>query len=113
MKDFYKIDNIQVEEGVCKVTVKLDPDHAIYQAHFPGHPITPGAVLFGIAVRLVGAQWSDAKDITEVKNLKFIQPHYPQEHLNLTFSFETGKETVSVIVSDEDIVFTKMILVFG
>lgn len=112
MKDIYTIENTVTEDARCAVTVQLNADHPIYQAHFPGYPITPGAVLFGIAVRLVAMQWDEPKDVQEVKNVKFLQPHHPQEHPHLTFSYEINTSTVNVVISDGETTFSKMTLIF-
>ena len=51
--------------------VRLLPESPIYAAHFPGYPITPGVTLVQMALELMGAHLSGAKDI------KFIQPVIP------------------------------------
>ena len=35
-----------------KIWLRLNPDHPIYHAHFPGNPITPGVCI----VQIVGEQ---------------------------------------------------------
>ncbi len=74
----------------------------IYAAHFPGHPITPGAVLVRMAAELLGSGISGAKDI------RFLSP-VPPEARGVLFSFEpSGEGECSVVISAGDTVYAKM-----
>ena len=40
-------------DGRHDFNIKLDPEHFIYKAHFPGEPITPGVCIMQIAKELL------------------------------------------------------------
>ena len=112
MDEFYTIEETQQEEGMTQVRVTVDPEHVIYKAHFPEYPITPGAVLVGMAGELASSALGIDKDLTEVKNVKFLVPHLPQEHPHLNFRMKLGESTADVVIADGDITFSKMTLIF-
>lgn len=55
------------------------PQHDIYQAHFPGHPITPGVCLQQLVGELCERHCGFALQLSEVKNIKFLATHTPVE----------------------------------
>lgn len=68
--------------------VALHPDHVIYGAHFPGHPVTPGVCILALLVELLEQQQSRALTLDEVKNLKFIAPISPVSDPQITVTFQ-------------------------
>ena len=56
---------------VCKV--RLNASHEIYQAHFQGNPITPGACIVQMTKELSEEITTKRLQITQIKNLKFIK----------------------------------------
>jgi len=49
----YYINNKVTEGTAVRYDVQLDASHFIYQAHFPGEPITPGVCIIQIAKELL------------------------------------------------------------
>ena len=68
----YHITHVAGGTGTPAYTIKLDGSHAIYQAHFPGEPITPGVCIIQIAKELLEHHLSTPLDIVAVKNAKFL-----------------------------------------
>jgi len=52
--------------------LKLNPDHYIYRAHFPGHPVTPGICITQIIGELMGMMSGEKLDLYRVTNIKFV-----------------------------------------
>ncbi|MBR1405677.1 MAG: hypothetical protein IJ578_01920 [Bacteroidales bacterium] len=89
----------RTERQAC---VDFLPQSRIYAAHFPGHPITPGAVLVRMAAELLGAGITGAKDI------RFLSP-VPPEARGVLFSFEPdGEGECTVVITGGDTVHAKM-----
>ena len=82
------------EETETGFTARLccNPAHPVYQAHFPGNPITPGACLLNILI--------------------------PAEGKEVRFEFsgiaetETGCKT-QLVIADDTAVYSKMSLIFS
>jgi len=113
MEAFYQIENTNQEGAMTKVVVQINSEHPIYKAHFPGYPITPGAMLVRMAIEIASGQNGFAPDANEVKNVKFLHPHIPTEQDHLTFSFVAGQNPTEVIIRQDEAVYAKMTLVFA
>ncbi|MBQ0057265.1 MAG: hypothetical protein KBT20_06370 [Bacteroidales bacterium] len=100
---FSIIDKTTEESGV-RVSVRLDERHPVYQAHFPGHPITPGAVLLQICEDLL----PDGKLVTEIKSVKFVKPNNPLEHPLLNIRMTTSASISDFVISDDQDVIAKI-----
>ena len=112
MDEFYTIEETLHEEEMTQVNVLVNPEHVIYKAHFPEYPITPGAILVGMAADLASSELGIDRDLTEVKNVKFLVPHLPQEHPHLSFRMKLGESSADVVIADGEITFSKMTLIF-
>ena len=71
-------------------TVRLLPECPIYQAHFPGFPITPGVCLVQTALELMGRSLLGAKDI------KFVTPVLPGAELRYEWTMQDGRADVNL-----------------
>lgn len=70
------------------VSIKLNPEHVIYQAHFPGKPVTPGVCIIAMVTEVL-EQWRQRKlNLTIVKNLKFVAIVSPLECHDLQILFQ-------------------------
>ena len=65
INDFFEIVSKESGEGTLKCKVRLHPEHFIYQAHFPGNPVTPGVCLVQMAAEILGKP----EEMTTVKTL--------------------------------------------
>lgn len=85
--------------------LQLHPEHVIYQAHFPGQPITPGVCIVQMGKELLedylaqmpGKPWGDSVSlqVVKVKNVKFLSVISPNESLEITY--QIGK----IVISDD------------
>ena len=85
--NLYRIQNIEkTETGFC-VAAELCRESVIYQAHFPGMPITPGVCLLQMAAEMLGEALGKSLMLTGVKNAKFLSVVTPDEELNIVCRF--------------------------
>jgi len=63
--------------------LRLNGDHPVYAAHFPGHPITPGVCIVGLAAELAALQAARPLRLKGVENLKFLRPLDPREQAEI------------------------------
>ena len=84
----------EVENGFL-VNVKLNSNHKVYEGHFPGKPVAPGAALTQMvldeAIRLTRGE----KNITEFRQIKFLSVIDPTQvnELELEYSFKERNGT--------------------
>ena len=116
--DFFVIEgNLPQTEGmIYGFDVKLNPEHYIYKAHFPGHPITPGVCLLQMVAELASVAEKCALGVLAVKNAKYTGVVDPTENSLLRFIFtsrselEDGSLKVQAQVTDPrnpEIIFSK------
>jgi len=83
---FFEMVSSLETEGGLEAVVRIVPDNVIFKAHFPGHPITPGAVQVRMATEILEA-WSGRKLVlSEVHDLKFVSPLVPGVDAALSFT---------------------------
>ena len=83
----YKIENKQVDGDSANYVVGLNSDCFIYKAHFPNNPITPGVCIVQTARELLEDIVGRPLEITEAKDVKFLNILSPNDHKQVTFSF--------------------------
>ena len=113
--NLYKIIRKEGVGSVVNYAIELIPSCAIYAAHFPGEPITPGVCIVQMGKELVEELLSEQRStpcklmITKVKNVKFLSIISPNETLQLTYQVKklitsedgTSVETQLIVLSEE------------
>lgn len=111
MNQFFKVvESIKTknDEVVCRV--QLDAEHPVYLAHFPNHPITPGALFVQMVVDLYNVQTAGEHTFVEAKNIKFLKPHNPQQTPLLDVRFNVAEQPVHATIENEEGVYARMTL---
>ena len=107
----------ETENGFTAI-LRCNPEHLIYQAHFPGNPITPGACLLQIACELLQRKQGRPLFLKSSKNVKYLNVLIPAEDKEVRFAFSNLVESeteckAQVVIADETQVYTKMSLTFS
>lgn len=114
---FYTIrKRTDTEEGI-DYRVSLNTSHVIYEAHFPGNPVTPGVCIIQMVKELVEAYRDTTFLLRTIKNVKFMKVIDPRIVGELTFALnvttqDDGMTVVSGIVGEGDTIFSKINLIF-
>ena len=74
--------------------IEFHADHVIYQAHFPGKPITPGVCIIKIITEILEQQMQQSLLLQEVKNLKFVSPISPIDVPEVDICFSKIEKSV-------------------
>ena len=118
------LDNLLITQSITDTengftaVLRCNPEHLIYQAHFPGNPITPGACLLQTAGELLQHKLDRPLFLKSSKNVKYLNVLVPSEgkEVHFTFSNLVENETeckAQVVIADEASVYTKMSLTFS
>lgn len=96
--------------------IRLDAEHFIYKAHFPGEPITPGVCIMQMALELMEVATEQSLDVKCVKNVKFLRIISPAEVTELCYSLqklsvEEGCVKSQIVVSAGEDVYAKLSLI--
>ncbi len=101
--NFYSIDNIVQAEDSYTVSVTLNPEHPIYQGHFPGQPVVPGVCTLTVIKECIGCILSKSISFSSIKECKYVSALLPQANLAVTISLEfadSGKVKATVVRND-------------
>ena len=116
LDSLYTIVSETANESGNEFELKLNPEHFIYQAHFPGEPITPGVCIMQIAVELFEVTLKTPIALNTVKNIKFLRIISPNEVTDVKYSLqkitkEDGLLKVQVTVSAAEEIYAKLSLI--
>jgi 3-hydroxymyristoyl/3-hydroxydecanoyl-(acyl carrier protein) dehydratase len=116
INDFFAIKKSTANEKEWVYRLSLNAGHPIFQAHFQGNPVTPGACIVQIIKELAEEHHSASFFIRSVKNVKFLYVINPLEHkeidVHLTFkTYENNLFSVSAVIDRDKTVFCKLNLV--
>ena len=122
--NLYKIISKEEVNSIFNYTVELNPSCVIYQAHFPGEPITPGVCIVQIGKEVIEdllleqSSASRRLEIIKAKYIKFLSVISPNETPILTYQvrklvFSDDKMTVEtqIVVNSDDKSMAKISLV--
>jgi 3-hydroxyacyl-[acyl-carrier-protein] dehydratase len=98
------------EQWRCRIA--LNPQHIIFQAHFPEKPVLPGACIVEICKELLSNKLQKDLILKEAKNIKFLHLIEPQYNHVLDFIFHTKEEEnlliCTVSVQYNELIFSKL-----
>lgn len=122
--NLYKIISKEEVNSIFNYTIELNPSCVIYQAHFPGEPITPGVCIVQIGKEVIEdlllkqSSASPRLEIIKAKNIKFLSVISPNETPILTYQvrklgFSDDKMTIEtqIVVNSDDKSMAKISLV--
>lgn len=122
--NLYKIISKEEVNSIFNYTVELNPSCMIYEAHFPGEPITPGVCIVQIGKEVIEdllleqSSVSRRLEIIKAKKIKFLSVISPNETPILTYQvrklvFSDDKMTVEtqIVVNSDDKSMAKISLV--
>ena len=79
--DFYTVlEKAITEAGHVKYVIQLDPEHLIFEGHFPQHPILPGVAMLQLLKELAEQQLNIELQLQRATNVKFLSLVNPNIH---------------------------------
>ena len=103
--DFYTVVNTIAEAEKIEATLKINPDHEIFQGHFPGQPVVPGVCMMQIVKETLETATSRSLRLHTGLDLKFLSVIDPTK--NNTVHLETS---YSVLASGDINVTARLFL---
>ena len=116
LKDtFFSITEVMDFENGRTYRLALHASHPIFQAHFAGNPIMPGACIVQMIKELTADYYCRKFFTCVVKNMKFLHPidpfASPEISVRLAYTQnETNRVSVSAMIESGDTVFSKSTL---
>lgn len=97
--DFFTITEMNIEGNSINAILKINENHAIFQGHFPEHPVVPGVCIFQMVKELAELSSSQELQLTKASEIKFLGVIDPNEKKTLQLSLNYEKENEGINVS--------------
>lgn len=81
--DFFTIEQTEIHTGHISAIVRLNPEHPVYDGHFPGNPVVPGVCQVGMVKEILSSALQRDFLLTDSKMCKFINMINPKEVIGL------------------------------
>src|SRR5271166_4472538 len=105
------IEKIEHQDGIISARMGINKNCAIFDGHFPGHPVVPGACMLQIVKDILEEVLNTSLRLKKADNLKFmamIDPGItPGVDLDLTYSLVEDSFNVTAKLMNGDIVCFK------
>ncbi len=85
---FYKIREARQTDNHISVIVELEPEHPIYEGHFPQQPVVPGVCTMTIVKECLSEVLGRTCNYESIKECKFTSALIPSEGLRLNLEFD-------------------------
>ena len=86
------------------VRIRLNRNHPIYESHFQGRPITPGAIILQMCIEML----PEGVVIDEIKNVKFLKPHEPEMSQEIEIKCLRKDSCFDFLVSDPSNTYARL-----
>ncbi len=106
--DFFTISSIQKEGDSSKAILELNAAHSIFEGHFPGQPVVPGACLLQMVKEIMQIITCSEMQLIKAHQLKFIFLIDPAKNtilqMVLTYSINENNEVKVLAILSKDTV---------
>ena len=118
LDNLFIIQSITDTDTGFSAKLRCNASHPVYQSHFPGNPITPGACLLKTTGEVLQQKLGRPLYLKASKNIKYLSLVIPEEGKKVRYDFSrlVVDETeckVQVVIADETNVYTKMSLTYS
>lgn len=118
LDNLFFIQSIDNTDTGFTAKLRCNPEHPVYQAHFPGNPITPGACLLKTAGDMLQQKLGRPLYLKASKNIKYLSVVVPEEGKEVRYDFmrlvvDETECKAQVVIADDTTVYTKMSLTYS
>ena len=75
--DLYTIQDWRAGDNAVETTLFLRPDHSLFEGHFPGQPVLPGACMLQMIKEIMETALNMHLQLTNAPAMKFLQRVIP------------------------------------
>lgn len=113
MPPFYTILSTGLlHEGKLTFQIEIKANHPVFNGHFPGFPVVPGAMMIKIFKELISGYFEKPYMLLSSGDIKFLALIEPTEDkiLNIEISFNQNESQLvtNIVVKDKETVSLKM-----
>lgn len=114
LENFYILNQQDQSEGQVSSYITINPDHAIYQGHFPQQAVMPGVCMMQMVTELLATALNQPMEVQTANQIKFLIPILPekQSKLQVDINYSVLEDPlwkVKAVIKDEEQVFFKFV----
>lgn len=94
--NFYSVSGLEILENGLSCTISFNPEHEIFQGHFPQQPVVPGVCTMQIVKELLQGQTGKKWLLENAGNVKFLQLIIPSVVPTVTITWKEDGEKLFV-----------------
>jgi 3-hydroxyacyl-[acyl-carrier-protein] dehydratase len=89
MKNIYSILEVHPSaDSEWRGSIGFDPGHSVFNGHFPGQPVVPGACLLDMVTDIAAMQLHSSLFLVDAPVIKFLQQVLPEHTLTVHISWK-------------------------
>lgn len=69
---FFQYTTPQTDSGMATTTITLNPDHQIFEGHFPGQPVVPGVCMMQMVKEVLESVVGAKTKLLKAVDMKFL-----------------------------------------
>lgn len=95
---FYTVQDLRLATAsTVEATIALNPEHRIFEGHFPGQPVVPGVCMLQIIKECLEQALQAKLTLARAGNIKFLTVLTPQQQIvDVRINFERSEDHVLV-----------------
>ena len=114
INNLFTYEKLESTENEHRVKVDLNPQHRVYQGHFPNNPITPGVCTLQMIKEIAMDIYQVNLELLHLSSAKFIAFIDPRKHPSLEIEIKIKDATannmkVSGTIRSDDQYFVKLL----
>lgn len=90
--EFYTIKSKNTGEEQWQFNLSLNPQHPVYEGHFPQQAVAPGAMLTEMVKHIVENELGKTLRMTRARNIKFLNMLLPEKADNVDLEMSVAQE---------------------
>jgi 3-hydroxyacyl-[acyl-carrier-protein] dehydratase len=110
--DFFSILQQEASSDLVKAKIAINEHHKIFEGHFPGMPVVPGACMVQIILEIMEAVMGKPVRLSEADIIKFLTVIDPKENkeidVMINYIEEPGKILINTNLFSGSIIFFKL-----
>lgn len=113
MINYYKIIKQNIQPSKAEFIVELQADCPVYEGHFPGNPVAPGACNIEMIRECASIALGKEVRIAQMKVCKFLMLLQPQNQKELTLQLSWTESNCTAIILANDTIAVQLKMIFA
>ena len=100
LKDLFSFYKIETTGDIITADIELNPEHSIFQGHFPGRPVLPGVCMMQMVKALIEQGLGRKTKLIQANEVKFLSLVIPAEGKHIQMQLTINVDSHSLITAN-------------